>query len=85
LGAVWVAASSVVSSIGTGIVAIGILTLLGIAVGSIAIIVVYGLAFLLANDLVRALYTRGTTSRPAQSIPVIVGLSYLVLAFAGAF
>lgn len=78
-------APPIMDGIGLHIGSIGVLSLFGIAVGMITILVLYGLTFLLANDLMKALYTRRAASHWGRAVPVVVGLSYIVLVISGVF
>lgn len=74
-------AQGVASRIGT----ISLLTLLGATIGGMTIAVLYGLTFWIANDLVKAIYSRGTPSRLGRAMPVVVAVAYGLLVIAQLF
>ena len=76
LASVSLAAPPLVESAGSGIGVIAVLTLLGVTVGAVAVVVVYAVTFLVANDLVQALYTRHSVSRLGRVVPYVLALCY---------
>lgn len=74
-------AKGVASRAGT----ISLLTLVGATVGGMTIAVLYGLTFWITNDLVKAIYSRGTPSRLGQAMPLVLVLVYGLLVIANIF
>lgn len=85
MSAVWVAAGAVIGGVGTGIGAVGLLALLGISAGIVALLILYAFGFLLANELVKALYIRNKASRWGRFLPVFIGLNYMTILISGLF
>ena len=71
--------STLARSINNELGTLGALTLIGSTISALTITVMYGLTFLIADDLITAIYTRGTVSRFGRNITKILPACYAAL------